>query len=73
MIILSTKLPTNCNIDNKSVRSKNQNTADIRGLFARLMVNQSTNWSTNCPFRLLIFVNQMNILVEELINKMTMK
>ena len=44
-----------------------------RGLFARLLVDQSTNWLTNCSFGLLIFVNQMSILVDELINQMTKK
>ena len=35
---------------------------DNRWLFARRLVDQSTNWST------LILVNQMNILVDELID-----
>ena len=46
---------------------------DNRGLFAHLLVDQSTNWSTNCSFGFLILVNIMNILVDELINQMTNK
>ena len=38
-----------------------------------LLVDQSTNWLTNCSFGLLILVDQMNILVNELINLMTNK
>ena len=39
-----------------------------RGLFVRLLVNQSTNWSTNCSFSALLLVDQMIILVDELID-----
>ena len=44
-----------------------------RGLSALLLVDQSTNWLTNCSCGLLIFINQMSILVDELINQMTKK
>ena len=44
----------------------------IRGLFVYvcMLVDQSTNWSTNCSFSPLIFVDQMNILINELIDQM---
>ena len=45
----------------------------IRGLFVRLLVDQSTNWSTNCSFSALILVDQMSILVDELIDQQTNK
>ena len=39
---------------------------DIRGLFVRLFVDQSTNWLTYGSFGALILVDQMSILVDEL-------
>ena len=39
---------------------------DIRGLFVRLLVDQSTNWSTYGSLGALILVDQMSILVDEL-------
>ena len=44
-----------------------------RGLFVCLLVDQSTNWSTNCSFSALILVDQMSILVDELIDQQTNK
>ena len=44
------------------------NKGNNRGLFARQLVDQSTNWLTKCSFGPLILVNQMNILVDELID-----